>query len=103
MFINCKSILRDMPIDRWNNFHGYFPGGFYRSAGHRPEISRDLDRVLSEMTFDISRFQELNGRQSKMFREARDLFTASRGRDLTPEEQAKEKQLEVEGGGVAQA
>ena len=46
---------------RWNNFHGYFPGGFYRvlCSDESRKLIEDLDRTLMEPNFDMQSFNRL--------------------------------------------
>ncbi|HLA23222.1 MAG TPA: hypothetical protein VJZ93_01665 [Candidatus Nanoarchaeia archaeon] len=85
-----------MTID-FNNFHGYFPGGFYRSKNTRPDIMGDLDKVLSESGFDNGRFQKLKSENERIFREMIDLSKNTVKRDLTTEEQEREVKLIEDG------
>ncbi len=91
---------------KFNNFHGWFPEGFYRVGGmcdkreSSPELIRDIDEALKEMNFDIHTYQRLRGGTAYIFHEVLDLarkMAARENREFTLEEERRKEILCEEG------
>lgn len=52
-------------MPKYTNFPGHFPGEYYREMEIDPDLSKDLDGILSEMNFDLERFQRLRKRKDE--------------------------------------
>jgi hypothetical protein len=76
-----------------NNFHGWFPDGFYRGFKNvKPKDNKliaDLDQVLEEMGFNLERFNYLKFELSRILKEVVDLYKKvynEENREMTLEE-----------------
>lgn len=84
---------------RWNNFHLWFPEGFYRPNAKNEraqKIITDLDSVLEEQNFDLQEFQELMKSVLDISYEGTQIFKASNEdgeRKLKPEEKQRIDEL----------
>lgn len=77
---------------KFNNFHFYFPGEYYRSLKPSEESSKivgDLDKIIAQTRFDVKRFGELRKRLTDMARDAIIVYK----RDLTPEEEKRKNEI----------
>jgi len=91
---------------KFNNFHGWFPGGFYRvgffaAKGEKDKaLVEDIDNVLKEMSFDIHTYKRLRGGIGHLFREVIDLtkkVVREGNREFTEEEEGRKMELCEEG------
>jgi len=92
---------------KFNNFHGWFPGGFYRGEGlcsktdeQSQDLIKDVDQVLEEMQFDILTYQRLRGGSDYIFHEVLDLAREAakdNHRKFTEEEKKRKEMLFQEG------
>jgi len=83
---------------RWNNFHGHFPGGFYRTLNIHPEVAQTLDDVLSNMRFDLEQLHVLVERRINIIDEVGDLYKRLKEeqREMTSEELQNEQKVKIE-------